>query len=53
MSAPRFEEIEELFNAARESTAAERMRLLESARPELRREVEALHARYLGLAAVP
>jgi eukaryotic-like serine/threonine-protein kinase len=42
MTQDRFQQVEELYQAAREKTAAEREALLASADPELRREVESL-----------
>lgn len=42
MTPDRFEQIEELYHAAREGTAEERSALLAQADPELRREVESL-----------
>jgi eukaryotic-like serine/threonine-protein kinase len=44
MNPERFQQIEELYHAAREGTAAERLALLSQADPELRREVESLLA---------
>ena len=44
MTPERFRQIEELYHAARESTADERAALLAQADPELRREVESLLA---------
>jgi serine/threonine protein kinase len=48
MTPERFRQIEELYHAAREATAAERAALLAQADPELRREVESLLARQAG-----
>ena len=45
MTPDRLQQIEELYHAAREASAAERAALLEQADPELRREVESLLAR--------
>src|SRR5262249_18748824 len=42
MNSERFRQIEELYHAARESTAEVRAKLLAQADPELRREVESL-----------
>jgi Tol biopolymer transport system component len=42
MSPKRFQQVEELYHAAREATAGERDALLSQAEPELRREVELL-----------
>jgi eukaryotic-like serine/threonine-protein kinase len=44
MTPERFQQIEELYHAAREGTADERAALLSQADPELRREVESLLA---------
>ena len=44
----RFQQIEELYHAARESGAGERSALLARANPELRREVESLLAQRTG-----
>jgi hypothetical protein len=44
MTPERFQQIEELYHAAREGSAAERLALLSQADPELRREVESLLA---------
>ena len=44
MTRERFQQIEELYHAAREGSAAERVALLSQADPELRREVESLLA---------
>ena len=44
MTPERFQQIEELYHAAREGSAAERVALLSQADPELRREVESLLA---------
>jgi len=46
MSPERFRQIEELYHATREATAAERAALLAQTDPELRRAVESLLARY-------
>ena len=45
MTPERFQQIEELYHAARERTAVERAALLAEADPEVRREVESLLAR--------
>jgi predicted Ser/Thr protein kinase len=45
MSPERFQQIEELYHAAREAAGGERAALLAQADPELRREVESLLAR--------
>src|SRR6202011_3445741 len=45
MTPERFQQIEELYHAARERTAEERAALLAQTDPELRREVESLLAR--------
>jgi eukaryotic-like serine/threonine-protein kinase len=42
MTPQRFQQIEELYHAARETTGAKRAALLEQTDPELRREIEAL-----------
>src|SRR3982750_1751140 len=42
MNPERFQQIEELYHAAREGTAEERAALLAQTDPELRREVESL-----------
>ena len=44
MTPERFQQIEELYHAAREGSAAERVALLSQADPEVRREVESLLA---------
>ena len=44
MTPERFQQIEELYHAAREATAEERAALLAQTDPELRREVESLLA---------
>jgi hypothetical protein len=44
MTPDRFQEIEELFHAARVGSAEERLALLSKADPDLRREVESLLA---------
>ena len=44
MTPERFQQIEELYHAAREGSADERVALLSQADPELRREVESLLA---------
>src|SRR3954451_5700504 len=44
MSPERFQQIEELYHAARNGTAEERAALLTQTDPELRREIEALLA---------
>src|SRR5215471_10458396 len=44
MTSERFQQIEELYHAARERTAEERAALLAEADPEVRREVESLLA---------
>jgi eukaryotic-like serine/threonine-protein kinase len=48
MTPERFQQIEELYHAAREGSAAERVALLSQADPELRREVESLLAGRTG-----
>jgi eukaryotic-like serine/threonine-protein kinase len=48
MTRERFQQIEELFHAARQKTAEERAALLAKADPELRREVESLLAERAG-----
>jgi serine/threonine protein kinase/tetratricopeptide (TPR) repeat protein len=48
MTPERFQQIEELYHAAREGTADERVALLSQADPELRREVESLLAVQTG-----
>src|SRR6202453_4756526 len=48
MTPERFQQIEELYHAAREGTADERVALLSQADPELRREVECLLAVQTG-----
>ena len=48
MTPERFQQIEELYHAAREGSAAERVALLSQADPELRREVESLLAVQTG-----
>src|SRR5579863_7179181 len=48
MSPNRFQQIEELYHAAREKTAEERAALLAQTDPELRREVESLLAQRTG-----
>jgi eukaryotic-like serine/threonine-protein kinase len=48
MTPDRFQQIEELYHAAREKTAGERAALLAQTDPELRREVESLLARRTG-----
>src|SRR5438876_11484912 len=45
MTPERFQQIEELYHAARETAAGERDALLAQADPELRREVESLLAK--------
>lgn len=47
-SPDRFQQIEELYHAAREKSAAERVALFSSVDPELRREVESLLAQRSG-----
>ena len=42
MTPERFQQIEELYHAAREATAQERAALLAQVDPELRREIESL-----------
>ena len=44
MTPDRFQQIEELFHAARDGSAEERVALLSQADPDLRREVESLLA---------
>jgi eukaryotic-like serine/threonine-protein kinase len=46
MTPQRFQQIEELYHAARETTGAERAALLEQTDPELRREIESLLAQH-------
>src|SRR3989442_8141294 len=48
MTPEHFRQIEELYHAAREGTAAQRVALLAQADPELRREVESLLAERPG-----
>jgi serine/threonine-protein kinase len=48
MSPDRFQEIEDLYHAARNATAGERAALLEQVDPDLRREVESLLAQPPG-----
>ncbi len=48
MTPERFQQIEELYHAARETTAEERAALLAQTDPELRREVESLLAKRTG-----
>jgi eukaryotic-like serine/threonine-protein kinase len=48
MTPERFQQIEDLYHAARDKTAAERAALLAEADPELRREVESLLAQRSG-----
>jgi serine/threonine-protein kinase len=48
MTPERFQQIEELYHAAREGTAEQRAALLSQTDPELRREVESLLARRAG-----
>ena len=48
MTPERFQQIEELYHAARERTAEERAALLAQIDPELRREVESLLAQRTG-----
>src|SRR5262245_24962298 len=48
MTPERFQQIEELYHAARERTGAQRAELLAQADPELRREVESLLAERAG-----
>src|SRR6266849_2497552 len=48
MTPERFQQIEALYNAAREATAAERTALLARTDPELRREIESLLAQRAG-----
>jgi eukaryotic-like serine/threonine-protein kinase len=48
MTPERFQQIEKLYHAAREGSAAERVALLSQADPELRREVESLLAVQTG-----
>src|SRR5205809_5366856 len=48
MTPERFQQIEELYHAARESTAEERAALLAQTDPELRRELESLLAQRTG-----
>jgi eukaryotic-like serine/threonine-protein kinase len=48
MTPERFQQIEELYHAARERTAEERAALLAQADPEVRREVESLLAQRAG-----
>jgi tetratricopeptide (TPR) repeat protein/predicted Ser/Thr protein kinase len=48
MTPERFQQIEQLYHAARERTAEERAALLAHADPELRREVESLLAQHTG-----
>ena len=48
MTPERFQQIEELYHAARERTAEERAALLAEADPEVRREVESLLAQRAG-----
>src|SRR5688500_12489856 len=48
MTPERFRQIEELYHAAREGTADQRLTLLAQADPELRREVESLVAERPG-----
>ncbi|HUB83446.1 MAG TPA: protein kinase [Bryobacteraceae bacterium] len=49
MTPDRFQEIEELYHAAREGTAEQRAALLAQAAPELRREIESLLAQRSGV----
>src|SRR5438067_6554899 len=48
MTPERFQQIEELYHAARERTAEERAALLAQTDPELRREIESLLAQRTG-----
>jgi serine/threonine protein kinase len=48
MNSERFQQIEELYHAARQGTAEERAALLARTDPELRREVESLLAQRIG-----
>src|SRR5437879_3420158 len=48
MTPERFQQIEELYHAARETTAEERAALLAQTDPELRREIESLLAQRTG-----
>jgi eukaryotic-like serine/threonine-protein kinase len=48
MTPERFQQIEELYHAARERSAEERAALLAKADPEVRREVESLLAQGPG-----
>jgi hypothetical protein len=48
MTPERFQQIEELYHAAREGTAEERAALLARIDPELRREIESLLAQRTG-----
>ena len=48
MAPERFQQIEELYHAARERPAEERAALLAAADPEVRREVESLLAQRAG-----
>ena len=48
MTPERFQQIEELYHAARETTAEERAALLAQTDPELRREIESLLAKRTG-----
>src|SRR5207253_6755696 len=48
MTPERFQQIEELYHAARETTAEERAALLAQTDPELRREIESLLAQRIG-----
>ena len=48
MTPERFQQIEELYHAARERTAEERAALLAQTDPELRREIESLLAKRTG-----
>jgi hypothetical protein len=48
MTPERFQQIEELYHAARERTAEGRAALLAEAEPELRREIESLLAQRTG-----
>src|SRR2546429_1624185 len=48
MTPERFQQIEELYHAARETTAEERAALLAQTDPELRREIESLLAQRAG-----
>ena len=48
MTPERFQQIQELYHAARERTAEERATLLAQVDPELRREIESLLAQRTG-----